>query len=282
MFRLRRFRSSAVRKAHQDRLIKTVSIWSAVAVLSVILLAQISMLPYTRIDFVTFTGIESVDRGDALDVVREAISGRYLFLFLKRNILLYPRGAIERALLEEFPRIKSVDADIFGFKEIQINITERESTGIVCIEDKSCHYIDELGFIFADAPVFSATRDFIFREEDRKRFLISSYFVPTRVFIEVLSLRDALVGLDLSIMELRTSGRKTEDFARHFTFTLDEGTELIFSVNPEEFEIEIQNLQAILASTEFEEESEGDIGNIEYIDLRFGNKVFYRLSENNE
>ena len=315
MFRRRRFRSSRVRKARRQRFEWILGLWITVFAAIMLLFVQISQIPQLRIDMVDIVGSKAASPHRLFDVVAEELKGRYLYLFPHRNILLYPRASIEDALLEKFLRLKSVDADIVGLNNIRISVVEREAVGVTCqshfgsprieaglprpdgagaevdflaeVSDEigdaeTCYYLDENGYIFAQAPVFSGSSLFVYRREGSKSINVGKYFLQPRAFSQLFGLKQGLEELGLSPSALITSIQDTDVYARHFTYQLSGGTELVFSADVEEFETELQNLQAILASSEFEEESGGDISTIEYIDLRFGNKVFYRLERGEE
>jgi len=280
MFLRRRFRSPQARKTRRQRLVWFILLYLAIFLGIVLLLVQISRLPQMRIDNVSIVGTKATDKVELYSSAVEKLSGKYFYLFPHNNIFLYPREAIESALLKEFPRLKSVDAGIVGRNQIEITVTERDAVGVVCSNvsiGQECYFLDDRGFVFAQAPVFSGRGYFVYREDSSRRFKIGSYFLNPTTFTNIQDLKEILERLGLSVESALASGKNTEVFARHITMTLEEGTDIIFSSDVEDSQNELQNLEAILVSSEFEEESAGDIGTIEYIDLRFGNKVYYRL-----
>lgn len=286
MFRRRRFKSPKIKKARRQRRIRFAILWGIVVLLLTLLSVQISQLSELSIKRVSIVGVQTTSRHDIFEEVTRVLSGRYVYLYPRGNIMLYPRGEIEQALLETFPRLRAVDTDIVSRNEIQVAVIERSPIGIACSDpdalEQFCYFLDGRGFVFAHAPVFSGTTRFMYQEVGKNDFTIGTHVLEPDVFEQLYELKLGLTRLGLSPAKLVVVREGDNPFAQNFTFVLREGTELIFSIDPTVFETEIQNLQAILASSEYREESGGDIGTIEYIDLRFGNKVFYLLKDGRE
>ena len=266
------------------RLAWLATLYLSIAIALVILLAQLSMLPALRVREVDVVGTHATDRQDIFEVAARELSGRYLHLFPRGNIFLFSRNRIERAILEAFPRIRTADVGLARGSRIEVRVTEREAVGVVCSPSaraalgELCFFLDERGFAFAPAPVFTGDAlYFTYREESARRFAVGSYVLTPRLFAEAAGVRRALEDVGLSPVALTVSDADADAFARHLTFTLEEGTDLIFSDEAALIPTELENFRSILVSEGFAEESGGDIGTIEYIDLRFGNKVFYRL-----
>jgi len=267
------------------RIVMHVLLWAAIALGALLLIVQASRLPFLRIERITIAGTEATSKHKIFEAATAVLSGKYLYLFPHNNILIFPRRAVTNTLREKFPRLKDAEVHFIRRGEIEIVVVEREPVGIACSprslrgeSDDVCYFLDATGFMFAPAPVFSGNVLFTYRQDGR-RATIGTYFLEPRLFREVYRLREVLTEISLSPVALMANTRDADIFARNFTFVLKEGTGLIFSAEPEEFEIGVQNLQTVLVSPEFAEESGGDVGTIEYIDLRFGNKIFYRLVE---
>ena len=92
--------------------------------------------------------------------------------------MLFSRDRIEITLREQFPRIKTVNVGAVGLNDVGIKVVEREMVGVTCVQDEAttsetCYFIDEDGFIFAQAPTFSG--DSFFRYYDASKKLSRTY-----------------------------------------------------------------------------------------------------------
>lgn len=117
---------------------------------------------------VRVSGIEGsrVDRVRATAV--EALQGEYFGIFPRSSSLIYPQEAVRRSVLEGFPEIASVSASRKGLKALEIEVTERAPSAIVCAaypdwqgdhialsDPDGCYFVDEQGRVFGVSPSFS-------------------------------------------------------------------------------------------------------------------------------
>lgn len=286
MFRRRRFRSPRVREARQRKHIRMLILFVVLVVSIVFMLSQASKLPVFRVETLRITGNKAVSSREIYDTVKDTFSGNHALLFSRRNVFLFSRNTMEQQLLDAFPRLKAVHVEAVGTHKVLIEITERQMVGMACIDaetTETCHFVDEDGFIFAAAPTFSGDSFFRYYDMRKKHFSIGTYVMRADEFHQVVGLQGALRELGVVPVSMRIESDNDAEFPENFTFTLTKDTELIFSTDTTKLEEELQNLQTVLLSDAFKEETGGDISAIEYIDLRFGTKVFYRLKrETNE
>lgn len=96
-------------------------------------------------------------------LVRQKLEGNYFFVYARKNSYLYPRKEIEEMILKTFPRMKSVRVEQKDEHTIHVSLLERKPYATWCGEvyhpERSslpeCWFIDEDGFVFDRAPVFS-------------------------------------------------------------------------------------------------------------------------------
>ena len=74
-----------------------------------ILLAYLSHLNSLKIAEVKIFGNKVVDTETLKTTVNQQIAGKYLWLFPKNNILIYPQKAIKNELQNKFKRIKNIN-----------------------------------------------------------------------------------------------------------------------------------------------------------------------------
>lgn len=111
-----------------------------------------------QIDHIDVKGASAVSEDEVRALVMEKILGNYFLVYARNNSHLFPVGEIGQALLSTFPRIAEVSTERTDEHSITVNISERKPYALWCGKEPSsndCWFIDEAGYIFDKAPVFS-------------------------------------------------------------------------------------------------------------------------------
>lgn len=249
------------------------------------------------IQHVTFTGNKVLSTNELFTIVQKSLDGKYGFLIPRRSIFFFPKEKIQMELQEQFKRIESITIRRADFNEIKIAITERKPTTLWCAsvdqlsetapvegllhESQSnnlCYFMDATGFIFEKAPKFSYGLFVTFSGGVSAKNPIGQQFLDIQTLDVVLDFIDTLGA-----------------FAIHPVSIIDHGVYFqgVFSMahNGQQFETEIlfpktdsyekilQDIAVILESPEVTTEKAQPFLPIASIDVRFGNKVFYRVRE---
>ncbi len=263
----------------------------AVAVLIVLLFVAILMLGISWASYLPKFTIHSIEVVGAKQVTPERI-GQYIDTILdngsrqilsRRNIFVYPRVSLEKAVQGYFPRIKSakVSRSALFATAVVINVEEREPYALWCApavpahavpadaDTASCYTLDDGGFIFAEYSISGDVRPampYIFRGD------IASSSNPIGQRFAPAHLPDILALLTL----LGQAGFNPEggsiDNDQDFLIPFAEGFVLKVSFG-QDVNMLTKNLQLILSS----EPLKGKEHQLEYIDLRFDNRVYYKL-----
>jgi hypothetical protein len=189
-------------------------------------------------------------------------------LFSSANMFLYSRRAIEEGILKAFPRLKevSVTRESLMAQVAQVAVEERKARFRWC-KEFACYFMDETGFVFA--PVDTVTKvatPYVFR----------GALIPNQEPIGQMFLRGKLENVEDIFSELTLAGF-TPDGAEIENDTdmrvpLVKGFYLKVAFNSDPHDV-AENLRLITAS----EALQGKLGQLEYVDLRFGNRVYYQL-----
>ncbi|MDO8603845.1 MAG: hypothetical protein Q7K40_00300 [bacterium] len=111
-----------------------------------------------RIERVDISGAKAVEEDIVRSLVRQKLEGSYFFLYAHDNSYIYPKKDIERMLLATFPRIKSISVSRTDNHAVMVTVKERAPYALWCNgeqSEKKCWFIDEDGFVFDQAPIFS-------------------------------------------------------------------------------------------------------------------------------
>ncbi len=276
----RRFTSERVRRLRRKRLVVFTVIYGLLALTLFLFLWQLSHARFLQITAIAVTGEKTLSHSDVTAIVRTALSGSYGHLFSKRNVLLYPREQIRKTLYETFPSIKEITLDVRQQHELRIHIEERDAAAVACrsvIEGqeampRECYFIDETALIFLTAPHFSGssyvTYELPLGEEPRgTQMLPAEEFTLIHTFISSLkafSVRATKIHIEKEYLEIEA-------------MTQDRGTVRFLVKRESSYDTTHNTIQTVIESKEFSETS--DLSDIDYIDFRFGNKIFYKEKE---
>ncbi len=229
----------------------------------------ISYLPQFNIQTITVAGTKDVSPQLVSDYVQTILNDGSYHLLSRSNILLYPRMVIEKDVAGYFPRIASaaVSRPSMLSTNLAVTVTERQTFALWCVPPASCYQIDSGGFIFAETPTTTATStEYVFQGSVATTTSpIGQTFVPAHL--------PALVALltQLGQSGFTPLGASVENDT-DFSVPLVRGyfVKASFGENASTL---VKNLQLVLASGPLQ----GNESKLEYIDLRFGDRVYYKL-----
>lgn len=237
----------------------------------------VSYLPRFSIQTISVSGAQKTSPRLISDYVETVVNDGSYHLLSRSNMFLYPRAAIEKSIVGYFPRIASarVSRSLPFSTEVKIEVDERQPFALWCPPAEpsaqagasgSCYQMDEGGFIFAEASGIATTTEYIFEGGLATSSMpIGQTFVPARL-PGVLAL---LRSLGQASFEARGAVVEND---QDFSIPLVRGFTLKASFGEDAGTL-IKNLELVLSSDSLK----GKEDQLEYVDLRFGNKVYYKL-----
>ncbi|MFN3692936.1 MAG: cell division protein FtsQ/DivIB [Candidatus Paceibacteria bacterium] len=224
----------------------------------------------TRVSFLTITtvtveGGETINHETVKKTVEGLLEGNYVGLVPRRFAWTYP----DEEILEQvrtIPRVKDPVLERVSGTAINISFSEYIPHALWCQgrDSEECYFIDDTGYAFTRAPQLEGgtfPRFHTIGTDAKERTVM----IPTDDLRAIETLREALSGeLGLPIAFVET------DMVRDVFLGVAGGGEIKATLRMSSEET-ISNLKSILASKEF---SDIKPGSFQYIDLRFGNKVF--------
>ena len=210
----------------------------------------------------------AVDRQAIAEVINAELSGHYLYLIPKNNAFIFRRGAMKEKLMETFPRFTSLNLNLEGFNKLVVSASEREPFALYCVESENCFFLDESGFIFAKAPLFSEGVYFIYKDDEPlaepmgQRFLLENDFRGLQKFLDNLP----HLGIEAEILEMGSN---------EYRAVLKSGAKILWKRDAEPGLI-YSNLEAFLSNEAIISEKDF-LEKIEHLDLRTEDKVFWKF-----
>jgi cell division septal protein FtsQ len=236
-------------------------------------LSRVSAL---SIQTVKVHGNVAIDATDISSIAEKNISGAYVALFSKSNKLLYPKDSIETEIRTTFPSIDSLHIETNG-NELEIDLSERKPAYMWCSGkpqdiERACYFMDETGYIFSVAPEFSGNAYFIFYGgiEEGKNPIGTTFYIPEELQ-EIQAFKDSLKDEGINISSLFEKAENIRE-----VYFSDRG-KIIFKKTQDLTDV-VSSLHLLKTKTDLFTHS---TSSIEYIDFRYGNKVYYKFIGDN-
>ena len=231
--------------------------------------AYLSRLESLQIKEVSIAGNKIIDTNLIKEVVDEKMSGYYLWFFPRKNVFLYPKKSIQETLSTRYKRLSDIELKIENKNALEITVVEREPAYMQCASGNTveslevCHFMDKDGYVFDVAPYFSGSVYFKFYGE-----------IPEKDFGRVVSFKEILEQMGLKPESLHLVDL-TEAYIT-LPSAQNNIPKIMFKVESD-LEKMAENLQAALITEPLLSDFKNKYSKLEYIDLRFGNKVYYKF-----
>ncbi len=238
--------------------------------------------------------------------VMESIQGKYLGLFSRDNIIIFPRRTLQNMIQDTFAEVDTVRVHREGIHTIAVAAKERELAAVICakfpdftgkelsLDDPgACYFADVNGFIFKKAPSFSGD-------------IYNRYYIPDLIELAAASSTDTIVGQfatsteEFTLMQelydgikkheitvdaiLMKSGGEYELYARNPLTTKTSASDrsstvVIYFNSASSPDVQIANLVSFWSHMTNAARAKNEPLEFEYIDARYGDNVFYRVTK---
>lgn len=243
-----------------------------------ILLIFLSRLSSVNINDIKIVGNKTLTTLEIEKVVREQISGKYIWLFPKTNVFFYPKNSIRNELENKFKRVKDINFSIKNNKVLEISLSERIAKYTWCgpikeTELEECYFLDEDGYIFDKAPYFSG--EIYFKFYGKVDDILGFYFSKQN-FKQLVLFKDIL--LDIKIKPVALYIKESGDIEVFLSKERENETEpkIIFKTDSD-FQNIAENLKTALNTEPLQSEFKNKYSSLLYLDLRFENKVYSKF-----
>ncbi len=268
-------RDEYIKKKRKARFVR----WGIVSALLIVIFGTsiyIVHRPEIRIDTVVFSGGVLVKHADVEAETLVFLGRSYLGIIPKNNILFYPHDSLEAYLKDVFRRIDQISITRSNMHSLSVAITERKPVALWCDTlpevgpSLHCYFMDNLGVLFAEAPQFSG-------DAYTKYFGLINSDTPLGSQFTISSTTFRLINdfvHEVDILSLSPEYIVAKDDGE-FSIYLSNGGYILFDLKSDIGKTR-DNLEALLRAPAFATSTRERLP-IDYIDLRFGNKLFYKL-----
>lgn len=221
--------------------------------------------PVFEIKEIKVSGNQAIDSENIQSSLDDFLYKKTLIFFDRNNIFLATSNKLRETLIKDFPRILFIEVNKSIFKKtIDLEITERKGAGIFCKNE--CYYIDKYGVIFEEAPQTSGTLILLIKDHSERDIEMGMEVIEKEFMAELIELRARLFDkFNLRVLEFIVETIPYKDLK----VNIHEGWYILFDKS-RDLKNQLQALELVLAEKIEERE------NLEYIDLRIENRVYYK------
>ena len=242
----------------------------------------VSSLARLNVSSVEVVGNKITDSEEIKTVINEKLTGKYLYLFKRSNIFFYPSKEIKLALGENFKRLVNINLSIKDGNVLEVSTEERKGEYVWCGDTfptpeissvETCYFMDNSGYIFDEAPYFSGDVYFKFygKLSDNPN-PIGMHFDGE--FSNLLVLKDMLTSIKIEPIALEKTG---EDLKVYLASKSSGNSPHVLVRLGSDYQKIVENLQAALETEPLVSDFKNKYSTLLYLDLRFGNKVYFKF-----
>lgn len=242
--------------------------------------AWFSRKPEFQITSVEISGNTIVGASDIQEIIRKNISGFYAFLFPRSNSFMYPHEEIKKDLFVAFPEIASVNLSVKNQAMI-VSVKEHVPAYLWCRgnpdeRSKDCYFMNKDGYVFSAAPNFSLAGQagnvyFAYYGMISADNPIGSTYLDFQQFEKLNRIQ-----AELDKNNIKTFAENSEADGLRELY-LNRGGRIIFK-NTQDPVALVSALGLVKSQTDVLNRTDATL---EYLDMRFGNKVYYRFVGDN-
>lgn len=242
-------------------------------------------LSFLRVNDIRIIGQTSADLETIKEFVDSRLAGRYLWLVPKNSVFFVSKGILIRDVSLQFPGLAKVTITWPDLNTLAVLIVDRESKVLWCVDggkNKNCYYLSPEGLAYQEAPSFS---DALFIELHSKqplkklgdKVIDQKTLLRTTAFLNFMKSSMSLwpkANLSLSFAEVYAqndfiaflSDQTNPLWQAQVLFNIDRGANNL-----------ITDFHSVLKNEKFQSDWKDSNGQLNYLDLRFPGKVFYRF-----
>ncbi len=280
----RKFRTKKAQEKERKRLIIKSIIITIIVIIVFTLFSYVVNLKSLKIYDIKISTNGILEEEVIKNAIDSDIDNKYFWILPKRTILRFRYNSLENKLKNDFPRIKTISIKRKNISSLFIKIEEREPKALWCgdivppIANQetseemrkteslwgTCYLIDKTAFIYAKAPVFSGNVFPRYYGSLEHSEPIGQKYLPTKEYTEWQNFYSELEKNKLPPQALLFVDEKDVELY------VSNGLKILIPRNEDKEKIK-KRISAVLNSGNVKKNDD-----IEYVDLRFGNKAFIK------
>lgn len=245
-------------------------------------------MSFMQISEIKIIGSEGYKAEMIKNEAENSLQGKYLGILPKTNILLYPANFIKNNLLNKFKFIDSLSLKDGLRTGLQISVSERQPSAIVCdgfrqddylSSGENCFFADKEGYIYEKTDLDKSYNTY-YIPNDKENLSPGSYFPNKDKFNELQDffggvLKGGLYPLGVLIGE----NGEYEMYIKNLPSTASSSEVTVYFDDRNSLPATLSNLVSFWQDALLKDKDK-QAPAFDYINLRFGNTIYYTKQDN--
>ncbi|MFH1978797.1 MAG: FtsQ-type POTRA domain-containing protein [Patescibacteria group bacterium] len=204
---------------------------------------------------------------DLRNEIKKSLSSKSFNIIPKNRIFYFSKENLTANLFLGFSRLKNVIVEREYPDSLIVFVEERKPVAVLCNEDGG-FFVDENGLVFESSALFSPGVFLRIIDDRESKLAVGQFLLDSNLFKELIIFKKRLDQVS-EIEELRFK----KDGVFEFHTKKDNGESGWYLVVTQENDLDL--IYNNFASF-FEEIAKDQSQDLEYVDMRFGNKIFFK------
>lgn len=225
-------------------------------------------------------GVKTFSDIEINQFVQQYFLGNQIKVIPRSSTILFSKSKLVRALQKEFPIIAMAHITLPEPNILNIYIQEKQPVCIWCFTEDDCVFLDEEGIVYGKAPNFSDGVYPVFTSEEIKNFdqYKGKQIIEPDTMNRFIALFKNLQSDDITLSRTIFLENGDISFAIEKLFDKypDRSAKILGTFNQDDT-IFIRDMVTGLNHQAFKDQYRTQSKSLEYIDLRFPGKIFYKF-----
>ncbi len=260
-----------LRLAQKRKKIRNIKL--VILLVSIILLFSLFVYVLTRdwinIKEIKVNGNETISSKNIESVVFDRMSRLRAYTLYAGTILSYDKSDIIESLKYQYPQLKHININSRDIKILNITVEEREPIALWCINQESeCYLVDNIGYIYRKIIDLKPYSNLVIYKSETSNLTLRNTLLPS-VFSQINDFLNIIKDFGIQVTQVEINEEDNE-------FFVYSSSHPILRIRLDgKFAQVASYIEATLKAPDYLNYLDS-VEKIEYIDLRFGNRIFYK------
>lgn len=246
----------------------------------------VAILHSSRYQFskIQIFGVTTFPAAEVEQYTKDYMSGNYFKIIPKSSTVLFSKDKFERKLKQQFPITQIVYTTFPKPDSIDIYIQEKSPAAVWCFDIQQCGFVDSTGMIYGRAPDFSEGVYPVFTSEkvDTVENNIGKQIIDPAVMNRFIGLFNKLQSDDITLSRTILLDNGDVGFAIEKLFgKYPSNNARLLGTMIQDDEIFLRDIVTGLTHQTFKSQYALNPKDLDYIDMRFTGKIFYKFKSKN-
>lgn len=232
------------------------------------------------IEHVQVVGVKTFPSKEILDYTDDFLKQSTLKIAPRSSSLFFSKKTLSRLLQKDFPIIDLAYISFIDPHTIRVTVRERNPEAVWCFAEYKCGFIDRLGILYGESPQFSDGVYTVFSSEEQKDFdqYVGKEIIHPETMYRFDQLFDQLQTEDIIISQVRflQDGDIAFVIEKLFNHYPHKNTPILGTIHQND-SVFLRDVFTGLDHEVFQKQYLATSKDLEYIDLRFPGKIFYKF-----